>query len=59
MTLEQLTSPTALAIAVLLALALVRFGIWWVIIRTVLRPLLSPVGLVMAGAAVAVMTQLD
>ncbi|HET7410790.1 MAG TPA: hypothetical protein VFJ13_11380 [Paracoccaceae bacterium] len=57
MNLEQLTSPTALVILVLVALAFVRFGIWWAIIRVILAPFLRPAGLliVAAVAVIAVM----
>lgn len=56
MNLEQLTSPTALVILVLFALAFIRFGVWWAILRVVLAPLLRPAGLlVVAVAVIAVM----
>lgn len=52
MNLEQLTSPTAIAILVLCALAFIRFGVWWVVLRVLLGPLLRPAGLVIVGMAV-------
>ena len=52
MNLEQLTSPTALALLVLVALAFIRFSIWWAILRVLLAPLLRPAGLVVVAVAV-------
>ena len=48
---EQLTSPTAIAILVLFGLAFIRFGLWWAVIRLLLAPLLRPAGLLVAAAA--------
>lgn len=53
MTVEQLTSPTAIVVLALLALAFIRFGVWWMILRVVLAPLLRPAGLLVVAVAVA------
>ena len=58
MTIDQLWQPTTFAIVLLLALAFVRMGVWWAILRVFLRPLVSPVGLAVAGAAAVVMLKL-
>ena len=53
MTVEQLTSPTALVILALCALAFIRFGVWWGIIRVLLAPLLRPAGLLVVVVVAA------
>lgn len=52
MTIEKLTDPTIIAIVVLLALAFIRFGVWWALLRVLLAPLLRPAGLVIVALAV-------
>ena len=59
MNLEQLTSPTALVILVLCALAFIRFGVWWAIIRVILAPLLRPAGLLVVAVAVFAVMKLS
>lgn len=51
---DQFASPLGVALLVLVALAFVRFGIWWRVIRTLLAPLLRPAGL-LAVAVIAVL----
>ena len=58
MTIDQLWHPTTLAMMFLLLLAFVRLGVWWAVLRVFLRPLFSPVGLAVAGAAAVVMLKL-
>lgn len=53
MTIEQLTSPTTLAILVLFALAFVPFGVWFSLLRVLLAPLLRPAGLVVVAVVAA------
>jgi hypothetical protein len=48
---DQLANPALLAVLAILGLGLVRFGIWWAVIRVLLAPLLSPIGLVLVAAA--------
>lgn len=53
MSIDHLTSPTALAVIALLALAFVRFGVWWAIIRVLLSAMLRPLSLLVIGVALA------
>lgn len=53
MTGEQLTSPAAILILAVAALAFIRFGIWWAVLRVLLAPLFRPLGLLFIAAAVA------
>lgn len=56
MSMEEIIGPAGLVILVLLALAFIRFRIWWAVLRVVLAPLLRPVGLVVVViAAIAVL----
>ena len=51
---DQLASPALLAAIAILGLGFVRFGVWWIVLRVLLAPLLRPVGLILvATAAVA------
>ena len=58
MIMDHLTNPMTLAVLLLLALAFVRLGVWWALIRTVLGTLLRPAGLVVVAVAVAAVMQL-
>ena len=58
MIMDHLANPMTLAVLLLLALAFVRFGIWWALIRTALGTLLRPAGLVVVAVAVAAVMQL-
>ncbi len=52
MNMELLTSPTAIAVLVLFALAFIRFSLWWTVLRVLLAPLLRPAGLIVVAVAV-------
>ena len=53
MTAEQLSNPAVILILVVVALAFVRFGVWWAVLRVLLAPLLRPLGLLLVAATVA------
>lgn len=54
MSMEEIIGPAGLVILVLLALAFIRFRLWWAVLRVVLAPLLRPVGLVVVAVIAAI-----
>ncbi len=48
---DQLANPALLAVLAILGLGFVRLGIWWMVLRVLLAPLLRPLGLILVGTA--------
>ena len=49
----QLANPALLAALAILGLGFVRFGVWWMVLRVLLAPLLRPIGLLLVVRAAA------
>ena len=47
---DQLANPALLALLAILGLGFIRLGIWWAVLRVLLAPLLSPIGLIVVAA---------